>query len=394
MSNDVVTVRANGVDLKGWTNVKITSGITMAARTFAVGITFSWPQAKDVLTAVNVGDKVEVKIGNDTVLTGYIFSSPISYDSTSVTVSISGRSKTSDVIDCCPIASAITKPSSSGDSSWTGAGAVSASKAPTPAQTPSVAQWRNKSIEQIAADICQPYGVEVIAETSTGDPITLHAIESGETCFESISRLLTVGQLFAMDDESGRLVLTEPGAKGRASGGLELGVNILSGSMQRDASEVFSDYVVEGQRAGTDDSFAADASHLNAEVSDAETSRYRLIVLPQSGAMSSDLCRQIAQFEQRRRRALLKSVSYEVVGWRDSVGQLWRPNTQVHVKDPMFGIDETLLLAEVEYSLSSSGMISRLNLAPIDAFKASPTQSQIDQSESTGGSSSWMDQIK
>ena len=167
-----------------------------------------------------------------------------------------------------------------------------------------------------------------------------------------------------------------------------------SGSMQRDASEVFSDYVVEGQRAGTDDSFAADASHLNAEISDAETSRYRLIVLPQSGAMSSDLCRQIAHFEQRRRRALLKSVSYEVVGWRDSVGQLWRSNTQVHVKDSVFGIDETLLLAEVEYSLSSSGMISRLNLAPIDAFKASPTQSQIDQSEATGGSSSWMDQIK
>lgn len=392
--SDVVSVCANGVDLKGWTDVSITAGITMAARSFSVGITFAWPQAKDVLTAVNLGDRVEVKIGSETVLTGYIFATPVSYGANSVSVSISGRSKTADIIDCCPIASAVTKPTSVADSSWANVGAVPAAGYVAQAQTPSVAQWKNKSIEQIAADICKPYGVDVVAETSTGDPISQHAIESGETCFESISRLLRVGQLFAMDDESGRLVFTEPGAKGIASGGLELGVNILGGSAQRDAAEVFSDYVVEGQRAGTDEIFAADASHLSAEATDAETSRYRLIVLPQSGAMSSDLCRQIAHFEQRRRRALLKSVSYEVVGWRDSSGQLWQPNTQVHVKDDFLGIDELLLLAEVTYSLSSSGMIARLNLAPIDAFKASPTAQEISDSQETGGGSSWMDQVK
>ena len=356
--SDVVSVCANGVDLKGWTDVSITAGVTMAARSFTVGITFAWPQAKDVLTAVNLGDRVEVKIGSETVLTGYIFST------------------------------------SAAESPWANVGSVPAAGSVAQAQTPSVAQWKNKSIEQIAADICKPYGVEVVAETSTGDPISQHAIESGETCFESISRLLTVGQLFAMDDEAGRLVLTEPGAKGIASGGLELGVNILSGSVQRDATEVFSDYVVEGQHAGTDEIFAEDASHLSAEATDDETARYRLIVLPQSGAMTSDLCRQIAQFEQRRRRALLKSVSYEVVGWRDSSGQLWRPNTQVHVKDDFLGIDELLLLAEVTYSLSSSGMIARLNLAPIDAFKASPTAQEISDSQETGGGSTWMDQVK
>lgn len=392
--NDEVSIRANGVDLKGWTDVSITAGITMAARTFSVGITFSWPQAKDVLTAVSLGDKVEVLIGSDAVLTGYIFSSPISYSGQSVTVSIAGRSKTADIIDCCPIASAITKPAASSGDSWAGAGAVPATGSQSRPETPAVSQWKDKSIEQIAADICQPYGVDVIAEASTGDLISLHAIENGETCFESISRLLTVGQLFAMDDEAGRLVLTEPGAAGFAAGGLELGVNILRGAMDRDAADLFSDYVVEGQRAGTDESFGADASHLNSEALDNESSRYRLIVLPQSGAMTSDLCRRIAQFEQRRRRALLKSVSYEVVGWRDSSGKLWRPNTQVHVRDSLLGIDDLLLIAEVTYSLSSSGMLTRLNLAPIDAFKASPTAQQEAQAQDSGGGSSWMDQVK
>ena len=174
--NDVVSVCANGVDLKGWTDVSITAGITMAARSFTVGITFAWPQAKDVLTAVNLGDRVEVKIGSETVLTGYIFSTPVSYGANSVSVSISGRSKTADIIDCCPIASAVTKPASSAGSPWTNAGAVPAAGSTPQAQTPSVAQWKNKSIEQIAADICKPYGVDVVAETSTGDPISQHAI--------------------------------------------------------------------------------------------------------------------------------------------------------------------------------------------------------------------------
>lgn len=392
--SDVVTVCANGVNLTGWTDVSITAGITMAARSFTVGITFAWPQAKDVLTAVNLGDRVEVKIDSETVLTGYIFATPVSYNANLVTVSISGRSKTADIIDCCPIASAVTKPTENASSPWSNAGAVPAPGAVTPAQTPSVAQWKNKTIEQIAADICRPYSIEVVAETSTGDPISQHAVDPGETCFESISRLLTVGQLFVTDDEAGRLILTEPGAKGVASSGLELGVNILSGSIQRDSSEIFSDYVVEGQRSGTDELFASDAAHLNSEAQDGATNRYRLIVLPQSGAMTPDLCRQIAQFEQRRRRSLLKSVSYDVVGWREASGQLWRPNTLVHVKDDLLGIDDLLLLAEVTYSLSGSGMISRLNLAPVDAFKASPTAAEIEASESTGGDSSWMDQIK
>lgn len=53
-----------------------------------------------------------------------------------------------------------------------------------------------------------------------------------------------------------------------------------------------------------------------------------------------------------------------------------------------------LLLAEVTYSLSSGGTIARLNLAPIDAFKASPTATEEAQSQETGGGSSWMDQVK
>ena len=396
MSDDqnFVDLRSGGKSLKGWTDVTITAGVTMAARSFSLGITYQWPGAKDVLSALALGDPCEIWIGDDPVLTGYVFASPISYASNYVRVQVSGRSKTADIIDCCPDAAAISSSTTSeSESVWANAKIVGPTGPVQAASTPKAAQWRGQKIEQIAADLCAPYGIEVVAQTSTGDPVELHAIEPGETCFESISRLLTLGQLFATDDEAGRLVFTKAGALGDAAGGLELGVNILSGSAKRDASSIYSDYVVEGQRAGSDLAFGSAAAHLRAGATDVETKRHRMLALTQSGSVTPDLCRQIAAFEQRHRRALLDAVSYTVVGWRDATGKLWRPNTYVHVKDTLLGIDRKLLLSEVTYSLSSRGQITQLNLAPPEAFEAEPTASETASGSDASGAS-WVDEVK
>lgn len=390
--NELITLRVNGVNYKGWEYVSITAGITIACRSFSFGATFPWSTKSDVLGTVKVGDRVEVLIGIDTVVTGYVTATPISYNAFGITVNVSGVSKTTDVIDCSPIAAAPDSVDTSGSAGWTATGSVPATGTLVTAEDPSASQWRNKKAEQIAADLCSPYGVEVVTEVDTGDPVTLHAIEPSETVFESISRLLTLGQLFLTDDEAGRLVFTEPGARGIVTGGLELGVNILSASADLDGSEVFSDYVVEGQHSGTDDAFGKDASHLISTANDAE-SRFRMAVLPQSGEMSTDLCRRIAEFEKNRRRALMQSVTYTVVGWRDPAGRLWRPNTQVYVKDNLLGIDRLLLVAEVSYELSETGSFTTLSLAPIDAFKSAPTEAQK-AAQSESGGASWLDDVK
>ena len=388
--SDRVILRTAGKELTGWTDVSITAGITMAARSFTVGITYQWPQSKDVISAVKLGDPVEVWIGDDPVVSGYIFATPMSYSADSLQVSVSGRSRTADIVDCSPAAWLGRSVTSAQTGQWSAARLVPPSGTIIAPVTPQASQWKSQTIEQIAADLCAPYGVEVVAQVSTGDPIAQHAVQPGETVFESISRLLTLGQLMATDDEAGRLVFTKPGALGEASGGLELGVNILSGSMKRDASNVFSSYIVEGQRAGSDLAFGAAAAHLRAEAEDAETKRYRMLALTHSGSLTPDLCRQIASFEQRRRRALLRAVSYTVVGWRDAQGKLWRPNTLVQVKDGLFGFERTLLLSEVTYTLSEQGMSATLNLAPQDAFEAEPPVAESTEA----AEASWISEVK
>lgn len=392
MSDDIVRVRTKGRELTGWTSVQITAGITMAARSFTVGITFAWPQVKDVISGIQPDDPVEVWIGTDPVLTGFVFATPLSYGPDSLQVSITGRSRTADIVDCSPAAWLPGDLPQADSTAWASVRAVSPSGRVVSAASPKATQWKAQKVEQIAADLCGPYGIEVVAEVETGDPITLHAIDPGETVFDSINRLLTSAQLFATDDEAGRLVLTKPGASGNASGGLETGVNILTGSRQRDATEVFSDYVVTGQRSGSDEAFGAATLQVMASQKDEASTRFRLLELAPSGEMTLDLCQQIGAFESRRRRALLQSVSYTVVGWRDAQGKLWRPNTMVHVKDSFFGLDADLLIAEVQYSLSEQGSITTLNLAPVEAFESEPTAAEKAGDENS--SASWLDEVK
>lgn len=371
--SEIVTLRSNGVELRGWTSVSVSAGLTMAARAFNVGVTYPWPQAKSVISAIEIGDPVEVWIGSDPVISGYVFAVPISYSADSISVSISGRSKTADIVDCSPIAWSSDGAPSGSTVKWSTTRAVPVSGSLQKASAPLAVQWTNAKIEQIAADLCAPYGVEVSAQVDTGAPVTCHALDPGETVFESINRLLSLGQLFATDDAAGRLVLTEPGAGGNATGGLALGVNILSCSANRDGSDVFSSYVIEGQRSGSDEAYGVATSHIRAVAKDSK-SRFRMYMNAQSGSVTQSLCQRLANFEMRRRRALLQQVTYTVVGWRDAGGKLWRPNTFVRVKDSLLGIDARFLLAEVEYQLTDQGFVSVLNLAPIEAFMAAPKE--------------------
>ena len=85
-----------------WTSISITSELNTLARSFSIGVTAKLPKAK-LPTKFKVGDPIQVYIDDDLVLSGYIDATPISYDANSVTATISGRSKTEDIVDCNPL---------------------------------------------------------------------------------------------------------------------------------------------------------------------------------------------------------------------------------------------------------------------------------------------------
>ncbi|HDR2353268.1 TPA: baseplate protein [Enterobacter roggenkampii] len=344
MNDHDVTLRVNGKEFAGWTRVNISAGIDRIARSFDVEITRQWPQSgnlADLGLPVVEGDVVEVLIGGDKVLTGFVDSTPLRYDANSVSASIAGRSKTEDLIDC----SAPTQPG----------------------------QFTNRSLAQIVSMLAQPFGVPVVSATQESATLTSFQIDYGETISEALNRLLGLEQVLAFDNEDGALVLDTVGNE-KAHTALVLGENVISADSQRDFSDRFSEYTVSGQRTGTDDDYGETTnSKITSTVKDGAVKRYRPLIIKQCGNATLATAKARAQYERAHREGMTLETTYTVLGWRQGDGQLWQPNQRVVVWDPVMGFNNTeLVIAETTWQLDDGGFTTRLRVGPLAAYMPEP----------------------
>ncbi len=387
----------NGVEFGGWKSVRIEAGIERQARSFDLTVTDRWPGQTDIPRRVRPGDACELYIGNDRVATGYIDGTPIKYDGASVSVGIRGRSKTADLVDCCPVQGSKGTSGGAGGNRWAKLGvqsinssgnAAPAARAITPnAKGGSGGQWRAAKLEQIAADMAAEYGIKVVAEVDTGAALT-HQVQQGETVFESIDRMLRVRHCLATDNALGELVFIVAGSGGKAGTALELGKNIRSGDTALDFSKVYSEYICKGQKAvssqqtdedeaGNDIESAVTSSiGSSASVTDGRVNRRRLLVLKQSGQADNGTVADRVKFERAHRAAKALETVYTVDGWRQQSGQLWVQNQQVRVIDGLIGFDTYMLIAEVTYLLDEQGQRTDLKVGPLDGYVSAAQKKQ------------------
>lgn len=351
-AENAVSLTVDGLDYGGWKNVEISAGLERQTREFSLGITWKWP-GQPISIPIRQGSKCQVRIGGDLVLTGWVFATPISYDDKMVTMTISGRSLTADLVDCA----AVNKPG----------------------------QWSGLGVLAIVKALAAPYGVKVRSEISETGTLSDHTIEPGETVFESIDRLLTVFRVFSTDDANGLAVLAKPGSEGWASDRLEVGRNILTGDAGLDFSGVFSEYRVLGQRSGTDEEFGKTVAEVSAVVSDDRTTRKRVMIIKESGQMTSALVNARANWESVTRMGKSLSTTYKVQGWRQSNGALWKHNMLVRVVDPIIGMDRDMLISEITYSLSDSGTVCTMVVGPPDSFEPEPNDRHKKRKLKKGG---------
>lgn len=340
--NDNVTLRVDGREWGGWTSVRIGAGIERLARDFSVEITREWPGSdgtKSLQPRIKNGAKVEVIIGADLVITGWVEATPVRYDAGSISTGISGRSLTADLIDC--------------------------------AADPK--QLNGRSLVQVATTLAAPFGIEVINSGAPMGSIPSVQPDHGETVLEVLNKMLGKQQALAYDDPRGRLVIGGIGST-RATTALVLGQNIISCDTEKSIRERFSTYQVSGQRSGNDDDFgAATTTALRAKTEDAGISRYRPMAVQQTGQATGASCIARAEFEARQRAARTDETTYTVWGWRQGDGTLWQPNQRVIVFDPVCGFDNReMLISEVTFTKDNNGTRAELRIGPPDAYLPEP----------------------
>lgn len=325
----------------GWESVRVDRGMDQISGMFELDVSELWPQQAEEVR-IFAGDACELLIDGEAVISGYVDDVGIAHSAKQHRVSIVGRDKTGDLVDC----SAIHKPG----------------------------QWKQRRLEQIAADLCKPFSVQVVVAegVNTGDPFAQFALQEGESVFEAIERMARIRGVLLSTDGQGRLVITRTGQV-KVATPLVLGQNIMQARGSISLRDRYSQYVVKGQAPGTDYFSGPAVSGLKATASDPAVKRYRPLVMVSESQGDGMSLRDRAQWEATVRAARATEISITAQGWAHANG-LWAPNTLVRVQDRWMRLDDgvELLVRAVSFKLDEQGSTTELSLTRPDAFKLLP----------------------
>ena len=345
MADPTFSIKLNGAAYTGWTEISISRSLERMSGTFDVGLT-GRPDNTYIDNQLIPGTAVEVLINNAPVMIGYIDALKSSYDANRADLSIAGRDKASDLIDC---AATVDGPF----------------------------EYNGQKLDQILGEILKPYNIPVTYLADTGAAFKRIAIQPGETAFEFIERLCRYRSLLPISDGLGGLLITKPGTE-PSKGKLVYGQNILTGNISLDNTERFSLIVVKGQEEGSSDNSASDVAGAEGRAIDSLVTRYRPKVITGENPDSSLSLAERAKWEVSKNRARSVAASYKVQGWTtDGQDDLWKINTIVPVVDPVRGLSRDMLIKDVAFNRSSSGTTTNLELVLPEAFDL-PAESEPD----------------
>jgi prophage tail gpP-like protein len=344
-----LTLNVNGVDFGGWTSAKIKRSLEKIDGSFEIESTELWPD-NSAPRPINTGDKCTVSIDGQVVITGFVDVVEPSYDNDKHSVKITGRDATCDLVDC----SAIHK---------TGG-------------------WTNAKLDQIANDLCKPFGIKVLVQTDLGAVFPKWRIQEGETVYECLERAARLRGVLLMSDGQGSLILGRP-SQTSIGVTLQRGVNIEKAKAKNDATKRFSQYIIKGQRPGSNDANGEAVTSQKAQSTDAAVTRYRpLVVLLEDQGQVSDF-KTRAQFEATVRAARALEATITVTGWTYA-GGVFGPNNLLHVTDPWLGIDRDLLIKDVDLTLDENGTRGEIGLTVADAYDVLPPKKLKRQKKGKG----------
>ncbi|EIM2765438.1 baseplate protein [Escherichia coli] len=339
MSN-TVTLRTDGRLFTGWTSVSVTRSIESVAGYFELGVNV--PPGTD-LSGLAPGKAFTLEIDGQIVCTGYIDSRRRQMTADSMKITVAGRDKTADLIDCAAVYSG--------------------------------GQWKNRTLEQIARDLSAPYGVTVRWELSDKESSAAFpgfTLDHSETVYEALVRASRARGVLMTSNAAGELVFSR--AASTATDELVLGENLLTLDFDEDFRDRFSEYIVKGYARAN----GADGDDIDAETivsrkgtaTDSDVTRYRPMIIIADSKITAKDAQARALREQRRR--LAKSITFEadIDGWTRKDGQLWMPNLLVTIDASKYAIKTTeLLVSKVNLILNDQdGLKTRVSLAPREGF--------------------------
>lgn len=339
MAEDI-TVQVDGRDYTGWKSVSVRRALATMAATFSLAAADRW-QLNNEDWVIYPGKEIRILLGGESLLWGYVDSVSPSISPGSHEISIMGRDRTGDLVDC--------------------------SVAATPGT------WRNVTLQRLLQDLAEPFGITVRAETGTGSRFSKFSVKQGESVHEAMSRAAKLRSVLLLSGTEGELLITNAGLEDAADE-LEIGRNVLQANAGYDYSQRFQTVTVKGQNGDGTNGWNKASVSINGSARDEEITRYRPKVVRASGALNKADSQFQAAWEVNVRAAKSFTANVSVRGFRQTNGALWVPGPQVLTRLPELLLNSWMVIAAVEYRLGEqSGAVTNMQLTRADAFEPNPS---------------------
>lgn len=344
---DEVVLKVNGTNYTGWLSLEIKKSVRALAGMFTLKVSDSWSNKKKPWFLVP-GDYCELFIGTELMISGFIDDLDYSVNATSREISVTGRDKTGDLVDC----SLESKNS----------------------------QYDNISLNKLLEKFCQPFGIKFTNLSGINPIVNSFKINQGSSVYDAIDDLSKKYGFIACSTPDGNLVIPKIG-EAFAKDYIEEGVNLFEGSVKFDHKDRFSKYILKGQAAGSDDASGEQAYSVSAVTSDPDVKRYRpKIIVESDETFETNLLRR-SQWEMNLRASKSTAGSVTLRGWRQSDGALWKENLMINYKSPYLGMEAQFLIGDITYSLNESGRRVTLDFLRKEVFLSEISLSKFDKKE-------------
>jgi prophage tail gpP-like protein len=346
--SEIATVVINGQNIKDWETVWVHLEFPSRWRSFRFGVSEFDP---NFAIQIKPGMVCQIMLAGIPVIAAYVIERQAYFDAERHGVMISGQSKVSDL---------------TGTSVMKEGG-----------------QYTNQTLQQIASDVCKPFGINVTTRGSgqyMSLPFDNAQVMISESPYHFIERLSRMRACFLADDKDGNLVID-------GGGDFASGPALVQGQNIKWARATFTDMplkdrnIVLGESTATDDKWGTDNNQSKATATNPNVQRYKPLkfIAPRSLGpqnMKQEL-RAAAQFETAWQDSTALRVEVGVQGWLAPGGGLWDIAQQVDVVSPMLPIQEGLVTQQVTFTQSNEeGTMTVLEL--VNARAMNPGEYQVD----------------
>lgn len=327
-----VVLQIDGRNHYGWTSIGIKRSLESIADSFELALTDRW-HGQTQRRRIRAGDECTLSIDGELIITGYVDDVIPEYDARQYSITVAGRSKAADLVDCSYQGSTV---------------------------------YKGKTFTDAAVHICARFGIGIDVDVPVGAAFTQpHKIEPGETAFELLDRLARYRAVRLVSQPNGDLLITRAGLV-RTTTPLQLGGNVLSASGSFSLRDRFGEYNVLGQQSGDDTLNGEVAAGSHGQADDTQIKRYRPTVI-QADSINNAECDTQAHWHRNAQYGRSQAIVYTVQGWTHAAG-LWQPNRLVPVRDEFMHINGDRLVSAVQYILDENGQRCEIQVMPAEAF--------------------------